>query len=50
MLRHGHPSVRSVLKAIGAASVWFDEPEAFMNVNTLSELRLAEARIAALGR
>lgn len=49
-LMHGHPPVRSVLKAIGAASVWFDDPGAFMNVNTSGELRLAEARIAARGR
>lgn len=42
----GHPPVRSVLDQLGAAKVCFDEAEAFMNVNTPEELKLAELRLA----
>jgi molybdenum cofactor guanylyltransferase len=49
-LANGHPPVRSMLRAVGAAPVWFEDAGAFMNVNTPDELRLAEMRLAARGR
>lgn len=41
-LMAGHPPVWRLLDQIGAAKVRFDQAEAFMNINTPEELRLAE--------
>lgn len=45
-LATGHPPVHRLLAMLGAERVWFEDAEAFMNVNTQDELRLAETRLA----
>jgi len=45
-LASGHPPVRSILDQLAAAKVWFEEADAFMNVNTPEELKLAERKLA----
>lgn len=45
-LASGHPPVRSILHQLDAAKVWFEEADAFMNINTPEELKLAELKLA----
>ena len=40
----GHPPMRAVLAQMGAVEVAFEDADAFANLNTVDELRLAEIR------